>query len=130
MNKINLLKFGLQFVVAVLSLIPAYYGLINAWIGAARFLPSEAINPLMDSQFRFQSAIYLGLALVIWWILPNIEKHTAIFRILILTIFLGGLARFLSYQTVGFANDTMFGGMILELAVPILIVWHNFIRDK
>ncbi len=122
------MKFGLQIVVGILSLIPGFYGVVNAWVGAARFLPPEAISPMMDSQFRFQSGIYFGIALLIWWILPNIEKHTAIFRILIFTIFLGGLARLLSYQTVGYPNDIMFSGMILELVLPILILWHNSIK--
>ena len=124
------MKLGLQIVVGILSLIPGFFGLLNTWIGAARFLPPETITPLMDSQFRFQSAVYFGLAIVIWWILPNIDKHTAIFRILIFTIFLGGLARLLSYQAFGYPNDIMFGAMILELSLPVLILWHNSIRVK
>ena len=122
------MKIGLQIIVGILSLIPAIFGALNAWVGAARFLPPESINPLIDSQFRFQSAVYFGVALIIWWILPSIEKHTAIFRILVLSLFLGGLARLLSYQTVGFPNNIMYGAMFLELALPLLIIWHNRIR--
>lgn len=124
------MKRGLQIVVGVLSLIPAIFGAYNAFAGAGRFLPQEAVTAAIDSQFRFQSAVYFGLALIIWWVLPNIEKHTALFRIIIAALFLGGLTRLYSYLTIGTPPANMFAGMILELALPLLVLWHNQIRER
>ena len=124
------MKRGLQIVVGVLSLVPAGFGALNAMLGTGRLLPQEAVTAAIDSQFRFQSAVYFGIALIIWWMLPNIEKHTALFRIIILSLFLGGVARAYSYATVGMPPPNMLGGMVLELCLPVLILWHNKIRVR
>lgn len=123
-------KTGLQIAMGILSLIPLYFGFLNMFLGAARFLPLEHITPALDSQFRFQSAYYLGLAMVIWWVIPNIEKHTTLFRLLIGALFLGGLARLYSYFTVGAPPTPMFAGMVLELLLPLLIIWQAKISDQ
>lgn len=122
------MKLGLQIVVGVLSLIPAGFGLLNMVLGASRFLPPEAVNAAIDSQFRFQSAVYFGLALVIWWMLPNIEKHATLFRIIVGTLFLGGLARAYTFWAIGAPPPVMIGAMVLELCLPLLVLWHNRIR--
>ena len=93
-------------------------------------MPAEAVTPAIDSQFRFQSAVYFGFGLIIWFLLPNIEKHTTIFRIMIGALFLGGLSRVYSYMTIGEPPANMFAGMILELSLPALILWHNKIREQ
>ncbi len=118
------MKLGLQIILAVMSLIPIRYGLGNMIAGAANFLPPEQITPAFDSQFRFQSAWYFGMALIIWWMIPNVERHTGLFRLIIGAIFLGGLARGYSYFTVGAPPSQMIGGMALELLLPLLILWQ------
>lgn len=122
------MKAGLQIIMGILSLIPLYFGSVNMYLGAARFLPPEQITPALDSQFRFQSAYYLGLAVVIWWVIPNIEKHTTLFRLLIGALFLGGLARLYSYFTIGAPPAPMTAGMVLELLLPLLVLWQAKIR--
>ncbi len=123
------MKIGLQIILAIMSLIPLKYGIMNMINGAAAFLPPEQVTPALDSQFRFQSAYYFGLALIIWWMIPNIEKHKGLFRIIIGVIFLGGLARVYSYFTIGAPPSSMLGGMALELLLPLVIVWQAKIAD-
>lgn len=118
------MKFGLQLILAITSLIPAYFGASSMIGGAARFIPLEHVTPALDSQFRFLSAYYFGLAVLIWWIIPNIERHTTLFRIVIGALFLGGLTRVYSYITIGAPPTPMLGGMVLELALPLLILWQ------
>lgn len=124
------MKLGLQITVGILSLIPSAFGSLNAILGAGRFLPQDAVNAAIDSQFRFQSSIYLGLAFVIWWMLPNIEKHTTLFRLVIAALFIGGVSRLYSLMTIGPPPPVMIGGMVLELCLPLLILWHNKIRAR
>ena len=93
-------------------------------MGAAGFLPTEHVKAAIDSQFRFQSAYYFGLAFLIWYIIPRVEEHTAIFRIIVLFLFVGGLGRLYSYLTIGAPPSNMVGGMILELCLPLLIIWQ------
>lgn len=123
------MRRGLQITVFILSLIPAWYGIRNAASGAAQFLPPEHVTAAMDSQFRFQSAWYFGLALILWWIIPQIEKQGALFRIIALAIFLGGLSRLYSYYTLGPPPGSGTTAMVLELALPLLVVWQARIAD-
>lgn len=122
------MKLWLQIIVFILSLIPAGFGTVNALMGVSRFMATDTFPATIDSQFRFQSAIYFGLAMLIWWVIPRIDTQTAIFRIVVATVFLGGLARLLSYLTVGDPGPVPFGAMILELAIPLLLPWQAAIR--
>lgn len=124
------MKRGLQITLSILSLIPFAFGLLNMFYGAGRFVPTEHVTAALDSQFRFQSAYYFSLAIVIWWIIPTIENHTTLFRIIVLSLFLGGLVRLYSYFTIGVPPQTMFAGMILELCLPLLLFWQSQVAKR
>jgi len=117
-------KRALQVTLGILSLIPTSFGIANTLFGAARFLPADQVNAAIDSQFRFQSAYYFSLAILIWVMIPKIEQYTTIFRIVVLALFAGGLARLYSYFTVGAPPPPMIAGMVLELCLPVLIIWQ------
>ena len=118
------MKRALQIVLGVLSLIPLTSGISGMIMGPALFIPQENVVPSLDSQFRFESAYYFSLAIVIWWLIPNVEKHTNLFRILVMGLFVGGLSRLYSYLTIGTPEVSMQIGMYLELALPLLIIWQ------
>ncbi|MDQ2088706.1 DUF4345 domain-containing protein [Marimonas arenosa] len=114
----------LQIVMGVLSVVPLAFGLMNTVGGAGLLVPQDAVTAAMDSQFRFQSAWYLALAVIIWWMIPQVERQTALFRIIVAFLFIGGLARVWSATTLGMPPGDMFAGMVLELCLPILIPWQ------
>lgn len=111
----------LQTILIVLAIIPLGFGAMNLFVGAERFLPIEDVTAAIDSQLRFQSAWYLGLAAIILWIVPRIERETALFRIIILSLFVGGVARAWSWFNLGSPPVGMQFGMYLELALPLLL---------
>lgn len=111
----------LQTILIVLAIIPLGFGAMNLFVGAERFLPIEDVTAAIDSQLRFQSAWYLGLAAIIFWIVPRIERETALFRIIILSLFVGGVARAWSWFNLGSPPVGMQFGMYLELALPLLL---------
>lgn len=115
------MKRTLQGVLVILALIPFGFGAANLIFGAGRFLPSGDVTAAIDSQLRFQSAWYLGLAAIILWIVPRIERETALFRIIILSLFIGGVARAWSWYALGAPPVGMQLGMYLELALPLLL---------
>lgn len=118
------MKRGLQIVLIILSLIPLYFGITGFLGGAASLNGGEAVTNALDNQFRYLSAFYLILTFLIWYMVRDIEKHTAVFRIAILAIFLGGLARLYCYLVIGTPPQNMVGGMILELGSPLLVLWQ------
>ena len=115
------MKRTLQVILIVLAIIPLGFGALNLIIGAARFLPAENVTAAIDSQLRFQSAWYLALAAIILWIVPRIDRETALFRIIIVGLFVGGVARAWSWYTLGAPPVGMQFGMYLELALPLLL---------
>ena len=115
------MKRTLQIILIVLALIPLGFGAMNLFVGAERFLPVENVTAAIDSQLRFQSAWYLALAAIILWIVPRIDRETALFRIIIVGLFVGGVGRAWSWYTLGAPPVGMQFGMYLELALPLLL---------
>lgn len=124
------MKRGLQIILAVLSLIPLAFALMGLIGGAEMANEGGSVTAALDNQFRYLSAYYLSLFFLIWWILQDLESRGAVLRLLVLAIFLGGLARLYSYITVGPPPTRAIGGMVLELVSPILVLWHNMIAKK
>ena len=123
------MKKTLQIILAVLSLIPLFFGLTGIVLGAGRWLPAEAVTPAIDNQYRYLSAFYLSLAFLIWWMIPNIEKHATPLRILVGAIFIGGAARVLSMATIGPPPTINIWGMFLELGAPLILVLQARIKE-
>jgi len=118
------MKRGLQIVMFILSLIPLYFGVTGVMNGAVDLNGGVAVSHDLDNQFRYLSAFYLILTFLIWYMIPKVENYTGIFRIAILAIFLGGLARLYCYIYLGAPEQSMVGGMFLELGAPLLILWQ------
>ncbi|MEM1051721.1 MAG: DUF4345 domain-containing protein [Pseudomonadota bacterium] len=118
------MRRALQVVIAILSLAPFGFGLTNLYVGAARYMPKEAVNAGIDSQFRFESGIYFSIALLLWWMIPRIERVTVPFRIVVLGIFIGALGRVLSYLQLGPAPGFAAFGMFFELSLILLLIWQ------
>jgi hypothetical protein len=112
---------------AVLSLLPLTFGVLGISLGANRFMPGGMVSANLDSQFRFLSAWYLGLAVLAWWMLPQIEKHTVLFRIICGAVFLGGVARLFAVMASGMPDTRFVIVMVIELLFPLLIPWQAMV---
>jgi len=124
------MKRGLQIVLAVLSLIPLAFAVMGLVGGAAGSNEGVEVTAFLDNQFRYLSAYYVSLFFLIWWVLQDLKNRGAVLRILVLAIFLGGLARLYSYLTIGPPPLRAIGGMVLELGAPVLALWHKLAFKK
>jgi Domain of unknown function (DUF4345) len=123
------MRLALQITLALLSLLPLFFGLLGLVFGAQRFLPPGSVTPDLDSQYRFLSAWYLGLAVISWWMFAKIEQHTALFRIIALAIFLGGIGRLAAWTVTGEPAMRFKIVLAAELLFPLLIFWqHHVVR--
>lgn len=95
------MRLGLQVILGVLSLIPLMVSLLGVTQGLGLWLPEDAIAPRFDSQYRYITGYYLSLTLLAWWMIPNVEQHKTLFRIIGGSIFFGGVGRALSWIQVG-----------------------------
>jgi hypothetical protein len=126
-------KKALQIVLAILGLIPILTGGLDLILGAhslnvaGSLLPSEVLNDIvLDSQIRFLAAIWFGIGIILYWIIPAIDKQTMLFRLLAGGIFLGGIGRVSSAVMVGTPPIQFIGATVLELlGMPLLILWQS-----
>lgn len=118
------MRRALQGVVLVLSLLPLAVGTLGLLTGVGFYIPAAAANPNLDSQFRFMSGWDVGLALIVWWIVPRIESQTALFRIVCGAVFLGGLGRVAAWHVTGAPAVAVMAVTAIELLVPALIPWQ------
>jgi Domain of unknown function (DUF4345) len=128
-------KKVLQIVLGILGLIPILTGALDLMLGAsalnifgAAVSPDVLNNVVIDSQIRFLGAIWLGVGIVLYWALPAIEKQTTLFRLLIGSIFLGGIGRSISAFSVGTPPNHLIAATVIELiGMPLIILWQSFI---
>jgi hypothetical protein len=123
------MRKSLQITLLILSLIPLFFGLTGVIFGTGRFLDAAAshsnIVPQLDNQFRYLSGIYLLVSCLIWWMVPTIERHGTLLRIITLALFLGGVARAISWASVGQPPVFQMGAMVLEMAAPLFALWQS-----
>lgn len=125
-------KKPLQITMLLLGAIPVITGILTMFglndpIYVSAGLPR---NPLLDSNLRFFGGVWLGLGLAAWWLIPAIEKHTSVFRVLWGMIFIGGVGRVISMFFLGLPPAPFIGFTILELiGAPLLIVWQHRISQ-
>jgi hypothetical protein len=122
------MKRGLQIFLGILSVIPPIVSISGLVLGTGRFLTDDLVTPPFDSQFRYQTGYYISLALLAWWVIPNIEKHVTPLRIISASVFLGGIGRVISFFDVGRPPALLLGFIALELCFPLLLLWQAQIR--
>jgi Domain of unknown function (DUF4345) len=121
------MKRALQIIVAALSVLPLAVGTVGFIFGADFFLIAGAASAKLDSQFRFLSAWDIGLALIVWWIIPRIENQTALFRIVCFAVFLGGVGRVIAWHHAGSPGMVFLAVTAVELLIPALIPWQAYV---
>lgn len=124
---------SLQISMAVLGLIPVATGIVTMFGLSDPIYASAGIPPnaLLDSNLRFFGGLWLVLGLSIYWIIPRIERQTALFRVLWLMIFVGGIGRLLSMFFLGVPPLPFFGFTALEvIGAPIFIAWQSRIAAE
>jgi hypothetical protein len=82
-------------------------------------------NIILDSNLRYFSGVWLGLGIILFWIIPSIEKQKLLFRSLCLMIFIGALGRLISIMMIGVPSLLFVSFTFLELCFPLLILWQN-----
>jgi len=121
------MKRALQITIAVLGLLPLAFGTLGLLTGVGLYISPEAATPKLDSQFRFMSGWDIGLALVARWFVANIERHTGLFKLVCLAVFLGGLGRVAAWLLTGSPGIAFAAIAAVELLVPALIPWQSHV---
>lgn len=120
-------KKPLQVVMVLFGLGAAGSG-VGAMMGldnptyAALGLP---VSHVLDNNLRFYAGIWMGLGLAALWLVPTIERQTALFRAIWGALFLGGVGRACSMLSLGSPPPEFIAYAAIELLLsPLMIYWH------
>ena len=129
----------LQAILAVIGLIAIITGALGIVAGMTTDLgdfygvsvsPSIEGNIILDSNLRYFSGVWLGLGLILFWMIPSIERQKLVFRLMAIMIFIGGVGRVISILSFGVPSPVFIVFVLLELLFPVLIIWQNKISQS
>jgi len=126
----------LQLAVALSSVQALAGGGLYLWRGVAGLslftpapLPIAPADPtwaVVDYMFRALAGIWFALGLMLAYVIPSIEKHSAWFALICAAIFGMGVGRFLSSTQFAPAAGNSVGAMVAELVLPpLLVLWQR-----
>jgi hypothetical protein len=116
----------LQIATGVLAIIPVVTGVIGMPGIGDPIYPKLPADPLLDSNLRFFSGVWLCLGPAMYWLIPTIEKQTVLFRVIWGMIFLGGVGRLMSMIFLALPPAPFVGFTILEIVgAPIFVAWQG-----
>jgi len=90
--------------------------------GAEPFAVGGTVDILLDSEFRFLSALAGSSGIAYFWMIARVERHKALFIILAAGAFAGGLARLVSMAQYGMPADKAVIATVIELVVPVIAI--------
>ena len=108
-----MLRTVLQVILGLFSLGPLMLGLAGLIQGASWLSPHAPVAAALDNQFRYLSGVYILVTLLLWSIIPGIERHFRTLALVCTGIFVGGIGRLVSWRAVGLGNDYHMGFMIM-----------------
>ena len=120
----------LQVLAGGFAAFPLLLGCVVAATGLAAMGPLFGVpqptpyDPSLDSSMRFLGANFLGMGLVVLWVLPRIESRIAPFRIFVATALIGALARVLSHLLVGRPVPMIEALIAVEASALLLGLWQ------
>ena len=115
----------LQVVAGVVGVLPLVTGGMSLAIGPRDLPDPGAYSPMLDSNYRFYAAFWIGAGILWWRELRHIERAGPLFRYLCALFVLGGIGRLIAMLQSGSPGNGMLGALAIELVlVPALIPWQ------
>jgi len=120
-NALVALYKGGAFVVLGIAAVPSIAGPEIPGIG-------ESTQSLLDTWYRVLGWVWVSVGLMLAWITPAIETHTAWFRLIFVAFMCVGVGRLSAVAAHGFTSENTLGAIALEILVPsVCIVWQGFV---
>jgi hypothetical protein len=121
-------RFALQIVNGFLASLTIFLGGASLLLGIDSPIYPDGLPelPVLDSNLRFFGGMGVGLGVALLWLIPAIEKHTTLFRVIWLCALAGGIGRIISAVTVGAPPTPILIFTAIEVpGVPLLIYWQT-----
>ena len=116
----------LQVLLALFGATDVVIALLHIALGPAVIPGSIPVNATMDSEDRFYATLFLAYGVAVLWCVMDVERKAKVVYFLMLTFFVGGLARVVSIVAVGLPNAFFIAMMVLELIFPLVLGYLQF----
>jgi hypothetical protein len=116
----------LQVLLAVFGATDILIALLHIVLGPASIPGAIPVNATMDSEDRFYATLFLAYGAALLWCVKDVERKAKVVYFLMLTFFIGGLARIVSMLAVGLPNAFFVVMTILELALPVVFAYLQY----
>jgi hypothetical protein len=100
--------------------------LVHIVFGPASIPGSVPVNATMDSEDRFYAVLFGAFGVALIWCAKDIHAKSLFVYFLAVTFFIGGLARLISVAVVGLPNNLFIFLTVLELIIPIYMVFTQY----
>lgn len=114
--------------VALVGLLLLGFGVFQVLTGTAG-LPeaTSEVNATLESNYRFFAALLVGVGAAFLTIAVKFEWANVLWFVCAM-VFIGGIARVISWALSGTPHVIMILLMVLELVIPpLLVVWHRWV---
>jgi Domain of unknown function (DUF4345) len=125
------MRKSLSALIMLFGIVCCLISLAHIALGPLAIPGSVPVNATMDSEDRFYATLFLGFGAALIWCSRDLPSREALFGVLLLTFFLGGISRIVSVVAVGWPSVLFIFLGSLELALPpFLWWWHRFTLYK
>jgi hypothetical protein len=115
----------LPVTIMIVGVICVIIALAHIAVGPYAIPGGAFVNTTMDSEDRFYATLFLGWGVAMIYCSRDLRARSGLFGALLLTFFLGGVARIISALLVGLPNTLFVFLGSLELVLPPLLWWWH-----
>ena len=119
---------AILLVVGAIAVVTGILGLATGILDDFYSIENVAANTILDSNLRYFSGLWLGLGLILLWIIPSIERQVVLLRVLSVMIFCGAIGRVVSMIMLGAPSIPFIMFTLMELAFPLLLLLQRSIN--
>lgn len=118
-------KVALQALFTVVGAIAVVTGVMVVAAGPDGIPGNNSATVTADNELRFFATFWIAFGLAAIRVAPRVETETGLVRALALTMFFGGIARAISWLSVGEPHSLFVSLMFVELlGAPLVIAWQ------
>lgn len=115
--------------IGILAIYTAYlgfaYGAVNWYYGFSAEQGYSKGLLMLDSNMRFYSGLWLGVGIIMLWMIPRVDKDKSTLRVIAIFFFLGGIGRLISILMCGLPSYMYMFFVLLEFSFPLLTLWQK-----
>lgn len=139
-NKKPIFKLIMQLILGLTSILAIYtsylgfaYGAVNWYYGFADGQKYSKGLLMLESNFRFYNGLWLGIGIVLLWLIPRIERERKTLMVIATCFFFGGIGRLMSLIFCGIPSPIDLIYIAIEFGFPLITLWHKrlfVVRDS